>query len=388
MCNNNIKFSITDVIDYLGLEISANKGNKLLLDCPECRRTSNRKEKYHNKLCVFLDGDTFCCPRCGASGYKMDLISFVEEGITDLQSLQERRPDNIRRMEEFLGGIETNPIPKRKKERKKIVAKPVAEEKIADPVWLDQTYREVLECLTLDEAHQANLRHRGFTEEEIEDLGYRNTPKTPEDLEAFKNDVIAHLNAKGLLYEGVPGFYTDRNNHCKMVDMLPGIVLPMKNRDGQIVRLQVRVDDSYRKTHDISGKTRPFSSAGYYRGCSATELVHIAGFKEEGNPAFLTEGVFKGDMIAKELGICAIALNGVNCQSGLKKALKEVEPSEVFLAFDRDEGDNLNVLRARLQTESILEEAKIPYYLVTWDHDYKGIDDYIAAFRQNYNSRS
>ena len=86
-------------------------------------------------------------------------------------------------------------------------------------------------------------------------------------------------------------------------------------------------------------------------------------------------------MVASQLGVCAIALNGVNNQTGLKKALKEVEPSEVFMAFDRDDGENLNVFQARIQAEEILSEYKIPYHLVEWDHAYKGIDDYIAAFR-------
>ena len=384
--NQQVEFSITDVIDYLGMQVSSNKGNKLLFDCPECKRTSNRKEKYHNKLCVFLDGDTFSCPRCGASGYKMDLISFVNDGIKDISELQARRSENIKIMEAYLGGGEAaqpdrSSKPHRARPKKADKPQGVKQEPIADPKWLDQTYRAVLSCMSLDTLHRNNLLNRGFTDEEIDRLGYVNTPKSQEEMESLKDEILGTLNTNGFLYEGVPGFYTTKHNHARMVDMLPGIVLPMKDREGRIVRLQVRVDDSYRETHDISGKTRPLSSAGYYRGCSATELVHIAGFQDEKRPAFLTEGVFKGDMVASQLGVCAIALNGVNNQTGLKKALKEVEPSKVFMAFDRDDGENLNVFQARIQAEEILSEFKIPYHLVEWDHAYKGIDDYIAAFR-------
>ena len=74
---------------------------------------------------------------------------------------------------------------------------------------LHKTYTMLLSLLILAESHKKALLKRGFTEEVIEQNGYKSTP-----VFGFKG-IVKKLIAAGCILEGVPGFYQDENGNCK-----------------------------------------------------------------------------------------------------------------------------------------------------------------------------
>ena len=73
-------------------------------------------------------------------------------------------------------GPDRNEKPREYKRRRKIIE--TAELPIASAEVRDNTYSNLLSLLTLCPTHQASLKERGLTREEIDWLGYRTTPTT------------------------------------------------------------------------------------------------------------------------------------------------------------------------------------------------------------------
>lgn len=114
--------------------------------------------------------------------------------------------------------------------------------------------------------------------EEIHRLGYKTTPVL-----GFSS-LAKRLREKGLYLAGVPGFY---KNQSQWTLKIPGrgILIPVRDIQGQIQGLQVRLDNVEKR------KFRWLSSNGLEEGCGAKTWVHLAG---EPRPlVLLTEGPMK-----------------------------------------------------------------------------------------------
>ena len=233
-------FHMVDVIPLLGLPTPPAGKSSYNIPCPCCE--DKPKGRHLN---INLRKDVFRCPRCGFSGGVLDLYAFYakiprEKALEELldrkgQTLYPRQP---------LPEVEENPLTG-------------VEERHA-------TYTALLQSLTLASDHRENLLSRGLSPEEIHRLGYKTTPVL-----GFSS-LAKRLREKGLYLAGVPGFY---KNQSQWTLKIPGrgILIPVRDVQGQIQGLQVRLDNVEKR------KFRWLSSNGLEEGCGAKAWVHLAG---------------------------------------------------------------------------------------------------------------
>lgn len=334
-------FHMVDVIPLLGLPTPPAGKSSYNIPCPCCE--DKPKGRHLN---INLRKDVFRCPRCGFAGGVLDLYAFYakiprEKALEELldrkgQTLYPRQP---------LPEVEENPLTG-------------VEERHA-------TYTALLQNLTLASDHRENLLSRGLSPEEIHRLGYKTTPVL-----GFSS-LAKRLREKGLYLAGVPGFY---KNQGQWTLKIPGrgILIPVRDVQGQIQGLQVRLDNVEKR------KFRWLSSNGLEEGCGAKTWVHLAG---EPRPlVLLTEGPMKADVIHFLTGQTVLAVAGVNSLSQLKPALEKLQAAgmeKVMTAFDMDYLINSHVRAGQENLAHLLDQCGISYGTYLWDPRYKGLDDYI-----------
>lgn len=89
----------------------------------------------------------------------------------------------------------------------------------------DQLYRQLLNELTLHPSDRADLKRRGFSDLEIDLVGYKSIDRN-------------YLQLQGKYPELLPGIAAGGQ---QLVNLGTGYLCPMRNRDGQIVACQLRV---------------------------------------------------------------------------------------------------------------------------------------------------
>lgn len=335
-------FHMVDVIPLLGLSTPPAGKNSFNLPCPCC---DDKPKGRH--LNINLRKDVFRCPRCGFSGGVLDLYAFYAKIPREkvLEELLDRKGKIFRPQQARLPAVEENPLTG-------------VEERHA-------TYTALLQSLTLASDHRENLLSRGLSPEEIHRLGYKTTPVL-----GFSS-LAKRLREKGLYLAGVPGFY---KNQSQWTLKIPGrgILIPVRDVQGQIQGLQVRLDNVEKR------KFRWLSSNGLEEGCGAKTWVHLAG---EPRPlVLLTEGPMKADVIHFLTGQTVLAVAGVNSLSQLKPALEKLQAAgmeQIMTAFDMDYLINPHVENGQENLAALLNQLKIPYGTYLWDPRYKGLDDYI-----------
>ena len=335
-------FHMVDVIPLLGLPTPPAGKNSFNLPCPCCE--DKPKGRHLN---INLRKDVFRCPRCGFSGGVLDLYAFYAKIPREkaLEELLDRKGKIFRPQQARLPAVEENPLTG-------------VEERHA-------TYTALLQSLTLASDHRENLLSRGLSPEEIHRLGYKTTPVL-----GFSS-LAKRLREKGLYLAGVPGFY---KNQSQWTLKIPGrgILIPVRDVQGQIQGLQVRLDNVEKR------KFRWLSSNGLEEGCGAKTWVHLAG---EPRPlVLLTEGPMKADVIHFLTGQTVLAVAGVNSLSQLQPLLEELNAAgmeKVMTAFDMDYLCNPHVKGGYEQLTALLKKLGISFGTYLWDPRYKGLDDYI-----------
>ena len=335
-------FHMVDVIPLLGLPTPPAGKSSYNLPCPCC---DDKPKGRH--LNINLRKDVFRCPRCGFSGGVLDLYAFYAKIPREkaLEELLDRKGKIFRPQQARLPAVEENPLTG-------------VEERHA-------TYTALLQSLTLASDHRENLLARGLSPEEIHRLGYKTTPVL-----GFSS-LAKRLREKGLYLAGVPGFY---KNQSQWTLKIPGrgILIPVRDVQGQIQGLQVRLDNVEKR------KFRWLSSNGLEEGCGAKTWVHLAG---EPRPlVLLTEGPMKADVIHFLTGQTVLAVAGVNSLSQLRPVLEELRAAgmeKIMTAFDMDYLTNPHVRAGQENLSALLAELGIPHGTYLWDPRYKGLDDYI-----------
>lgn len=341
-------YHIADVISLLGLPAPSAGRSSYNVQCPCC--DENPRKKHMN---INLKKDVFRCPRCGVNG-----------GIFDLYSLYTGVPrDKAKQdMAERLGT--SVPIRRKKQEPPPV---PVVEEcPITDVETRHATYSALLAKLSLASDHRHNLLNRGLSERDIEGLGYRTTPAVG------ASAIAKQLLGDGCYLAGVPGFYRDEAGVWTFVHDNRGILVPVRDKDGLIQGLQVRLD------HVEKRKYRWISSADRKDGCKAEGWTHLAGPVQK--EIILTEGPMKADVVHALSGHTVLAVPGVNALTQLRPTLEALHTSGVeviYTAFDMDFFTNAYVQSGYDKLLTLLEETGFQYGTYLWDPRYKGLDDYI-----------
>ena len=335
-------FHMVDVIPLLGLPTPPAGKSSYNIPCPCCE--DKPKGRHLN---INMQKNVLRCPRCGFSGGVLDLYAFYAKIPREkvLEELLARKGRTIYPRQPSLPEVEEHPLTG-------------VEERHA-------TYTALLQSLTLASDNRENLLSRGLSPEEIHRLGYKTTPVL-----GFSS-LAKRLREKGLYLAGVPGFY---KNQSQWTLKIPGrgILIPVRDVQGQIQGLQVRLDNVEKR------KFRWLSSNGLEEGCGAKTWVHLAG---DPRPlVLLTEGPMKADVIHALTGQTVLAVPGVNSLAQLGPALKLLQAQgleHIMTAFDMDYLTNPHVGEGQRNLAALLEQRGIPYGTYLWDPRYKGLDDYI-----------
>ncbi len=347
-----------DVISLLGIAYPPSGRSSYYVQCPCCDENPNKKH-----LNINLKKEVFRCPRCGISG-----------GIFDLYAIYTGTPrDEVRRaIIKQLGMPENKPIIKQQ-----IVLNNNEEYPVTDIQTRHATYSALLSKLSLAPDHRQNLLSRGLTDDDIRRLGYKTTPIIG------MTQLAKQLQSEGFYLPGVPGFYRTPDNAWTFIHERRGILIPVRDMNGQIKGLQIRRDNAQKR------KFRWISSAEQTDGCKAEGWTHLVGSVRP--TILITEGPMKADVINALTGITVLAVPGVNSLTQLESTLTELRSEglvEIKTAFDMDFICNQHVQNGYNNLLRLLNDMGFRYGTYLWDPTYKGLDDYIWKYLfQNKNTK-
>lgn len=241
----------------------------------------------------------------------------------------------------------------------------------ASPQTVDNAYSRMLERLGLSGKHRADLARRGMTPQEIEGGGYASLRL------GGRRELCARLRREGHTLEGVPGFYSNGSGWA--LSGSPGLLIPVRNRDGRIQGLQIRADNP-----GDDGKYTWLSSAGRECGTSSGAPAHAAypTGRRTSSPTWITEGALKADIASHRLRTVVVAVPGVaSWRTGLNLAahIAGRDPGTLVVAFDTDWTKNEHVARYRSDLILTALERGWRVRVATWDAEHKGIDDALTA---------
>lgn len=253
----------------------------------------------------------------------------------------------------------------------------VPEEPIASAEVRDNTYSNLMSILSLGSRHRESLLARGLSNEAIDVLGYKTTPAVR------LGRIVTELLERGCNLAGVPGFYRDKESGGWKLDIrASGILIPDRNQKGQIEAIQIRLDNAWKS------KFNTLTSVDQYYGTTAQCCPHYAGNTDGTDTLYLTEGVMKSDIaqfLSNKLGQPRqfVGLTGASNFNQFRRLLEEAKAAgirRIMLAYDMDALTNETVQNAR---DRILKEgydAGFEMTLLSWDAQYKGIDDLLHHF--------
>ncbi|MEW8958716.1 MAG: DUF3854 domain-containing protein [Moorella sp. (in: firmicutes)] len=236
----------------------------------------------------------------------------------------------------------------------------------------NRVYRAFLSCLHLLPEHKKDLLRRGLSEEEIKRNGYKSVPSPAERWRLCKE-----LKERGYDLAGVPGFYQARGRyggHYWTFKALPGYFIPVRDSEGRIQALQVRLDQP-----DGTGKYRFFSTPNKTGGSSSGAPCHVVRPEElKDRRVWVTEGPLKADIASRYLGSVFIGVAGAGNWRPAVEAIQELGAREVVIAYDRDKNLKDAVRRAERELKVTLRRKGIRVFIASWNQE-KGIDDALVS---------
>jgi predicted RNA-binding Zn-ribbon protein involved in translation (DUF1610 family) len=343
------KIPIIDTARRCGLVLDSRtlRREEVEASCPFCG--DHGKGKYH--LSLNTATDQYRCNLCGASGNSVTLYARLK-GLSNKEAFQE-----------LTQGEKVYPFPQQSvSPNTQSPPRPLAQR--------HQIYTDMLHLLTLSDRHRDNLLGRGLSEERIERNLYRSMPET----EAGRRLLASLLRTSGHDLQGIPGFRTYYGDWT--ITGPGGFLIPVRNKDGLIQGLKIRLDDSAQPNR----KYRWLSSRSMPGGARSYSWVHVTG-NTNSKRAYLTEGPLKGDAASFLAGDALfVCIGGVNAIGGLKETLIDLGVTEVVEAMDMDQMVNPQVRRAVLNIrQTVCSIPKIKYSKYIWNPAYKGVDDYFLS---------
>ena len=222
-----------------------------------------------------------------------------------------------------------------------------------------------------------HLLERGMTKEEIDKSPFTCAPKE-DDI----NNILNIVNNYGTDTEGLPGFYENDHGAFTMKvqknSQVDNLMIPIFNIRKQLVSFHYRGLTQ-------SSPYWSLSSNGEKKGCSPGTPTGYWG-NVNAKTIILTEGALKGYLAHIWTGLPVMYILGVSSQSMLTEALKDAKAAgveNIIMAFDMDYDSKSQVKEAVDQVKEKIQNVGISYHVITWNHDYNGIDDYLLYAKQN-----
>lgn len=352
-------FTMKDVCGLVNYTYRRPSGDSIYVDCPAC---FSRKK---GKLNINFSKNNFRCNRCGVSGGMLDF--YILFGNPSLNRSEARA--------EIIDRLKTgDTVPSTSKFTLIKEVKHLSHANLAKASDINNTYNVLLSLLPIYGRHANELLRRGFSREQICEFKFKSVPS-----QKNIHQYISQLSAKGCVMKGVPGFYIGSDGKLTMnfSEYCKGIIVPTTGLDGNIHALQIRLDYSF----EDGTKYIWFSSVSKKEGVSSGSPLNIAG-----NPysevIYLTEGGLKSMAAHAMSGRTFIGNQGANHFCALEtalKALKQNGAKTIVVAYDNDKYDKIEVNEGYANTINMIKELGLHFELITWNSEYKGIDDFLLA---------
>ena len=243
----------------------------------------------------------------------------------------------------------------------------------AEPVILNQVYHAILHCLSLSADHRAQLRCRGFSDQEISARAYRSLPR--QGRAAIAKRLLDTFGPATC--SGIPGLYICEGEGRRWWSLAgaSGLIIPIRDHIGRIVALSARGDDP-----DTDSRYSVISSTRY-RGPGPGAPIHVPLMNTSAARGIRpTEGALKADVATASSGLWTLGLPRVSGWSKAISCLWMLKIVDIHLAFDMDAYRNLQVALALRKAALALQAEGFRVHLELWDEaDGKGIDDLLAA---------
>ena len=254
---------IREVVNLLGLKVDPRcsmDSDSFNVQCPFCR-----DKKYHMNINVAKN--VYSCVLCSKEKGQgaLDLYSRVVHGERCVKGQNSKKI-----YMELCDALHLGGPMERKAEVKERPSLPRILR--ADDATVGNTYAALIdfEPFALTEQHRCNLKQRGFSDEAINRNEYRSLGQSYDWLSEYpdsrslyrrltpiisknkrlrhkkEDEIVAglalaqHLLKHGCTLTGVPGFY--KIGDFWSFNITPGMLIPTRNMDGQVVALQVRRD--------------------------------------------------------------------------------------------------------------------------------------------------
>ena len=263
--------------------------------------------------------------------------------------------------------------------------KEIKNTQIASDRDLDRAYTEFLLLLHLAEEDKKDLLKRGLDMPTILKIGFRTCP-----LDTDRQRIVDSLVSIGVNLEGVPGFFKTEYGY-KMVKCSKGYFTPYRNKDGLIVRLQIRkrinceglTDEELRKRK--SNRYRWFTSAYNENGTKCPSRVFYPPESlnyKNADTVCITEGGIKATVRQHLLNRYFVRLPGVGMFKLFRELITELKAkgfTRYIDCFDSDRASNPAVMDAINKMKSIAKEEDVEFESFDFGTEYKGIDDWALA---------
>lgn len=233
-----------------------------------------------------------------------------------------------------------------------------------DDETLNRVYRAFLKESTLLLKHVQALNHRGLSLEQVNELRRRGYGSQRDKGRA---GTVRKMIRSGIPESDIaktPGFYIVEHESSRYwtTSRLEGLVIPVRNADGLIVSLKVRLDDPGK-----GGKYRAFSSSSKkQKGSSPGSPVHFPIFDGGTSTVRITEGQLKADVATITTGILTIGLHSAGSWKSAAEAALAVNAKTVLVSYDADYRTNRQVRASMVKLVQSLKENGFEVRVESW----------------------
>lgn len=376
-------FGIMDVVELLHLKIRRRQAGSVYVDCPFC---GDRRGKMN----VNYSKNVWRCNLCGENGGMLAL--YAKYYNTTSSDAYREICDAMNNGDISLGygdsgGYAAGVVPGGSNGGSCVDFGEVQQSQRAGVQEVHQTLSLLFGMLTLNSAHRAHLKSekRGLSDKEIEEFGFKSTPPY-----FLCRSLAERLAKQGCTIQGVPGFYLDKKGYwtVRFTSRTSGILIPAVGVDGLIKGAQILLDVPIKDKDDPPDKQGAkylwLSSSTKNMGTSSGSPVHFVG-----NPfartVYVTEGILKADIAHCLTGRTFAAVAGANNAGQLDPLfalLAQNGTEEVIEAHDMDKFSNEMIDKGSSKIYLAARKHGMGCRRLTWDPNYKGIDDWQLALRK------
>lgn len=361
----------TIALDFQQKETKGNSVSLTIKTCPYCHRLW--------KLNVNMEKGVFRCPACDESGNaaklhaKMRNFSY-KEALAELKNEDVSPQNNIKVVE--TKEVETASLARR-----------------------NNVYCSIIKNGLCSKDQYNDLKHRGFNDEQMHWYA------TIQSANANVNNKVNFCceGTKQILLEdnkfkGIPGIFGNCKKNADGTENTDWLFLAFPKQAGYLIPVITHGKHneqmiSCMQIRHFQGDTRYsfFTSAGLKNGVNVSNCNKLhytrnfwdsTGKMNVPETVNLTEGALKADVASVLSDRCFIAVLGVNNTKDLKNELQFLKKNgckAINVCFDMDYQDNPNVAKALAKVQKMILDAGLKIRNITWEKQYKGIDDYLLA---------